>query len=33
MPYGGLGESGVGWEGISYAIDNFSEQRFLIKPF
>lgn len=33
MPYGGVKDSGWGWEGIRYALRHYCEERFCIKPF
>lgn len=33
MPYGGVKDSGWGWEGIRFALRNYCEERFCIKPF
>jgi glyceraldehyde-3-phosphate dehydrogenase (NADP+) len=33
MPYGGIKDSGWGWEGIRYALRHYCEERFCIKPF
>jgi acyl-CoA reductase-like NAD-dependent aldehyde dehydrogenase len=33
MPYGGVKDSGLGREGIKYAIEEMTEPRLLIKPF
>ena len=30
MPYGGMKDSGIGREGVRYAMDDFTEQKTLV---